>query len=95
MAVERVYGLHTVRALLKRAPQRVLRVFLQQGRSDERAGRCSLPRGLLSLQLIRGNRRAGCSKADDGDGGNACLDLLGGCHAPSIGTLPKRNLGRS
>lgn len=37
MAVERVYGLHTVRALLKRAPQRVLRVFLQQGRSDERA----------------------------------------------------------
>jgi 23S rRNA (guanosine2251-2'-O)-methyltransferase len=37
MAIERVYGLHTVRALLKRAPQRVLRVYLQQGRADERA----------------------------------------------------------
>jgi 23S rRNA (guanosine2251-2'-O)-methyltransferase len=37
MPVERVYGLHTVRALLKRSPQRVLRVYLQQGRVDERA----------------------------------------------------------
>ena len=37
MPVERVYGLHTVRALLKRAPQRVVRVYLQQGRADGRA----------------------------------------------------------
>ena len=37
MPVERVYGLHTVRALLRRSPQRVLRVYLQQGRADERA----------------------------------------------------------
>ena len=37
MASERVYGLHTVRALLMRAPQRVLRVCLQEGRSDRRA----------------------------------------------------------
>jgi 23S rRNA (guanosine2251-2'-O)-methyltransferase len=37
MAVERIYGLHTVRALLRRSPQRVLRVYLQQGRADARA----------------------------------------------------------
>ena len=37
MAFERVYGLHTVRALLTRAPQRVLRLYLQQGRHDQRA----------------------------------------------------------
>lgn len=37
MAVQRIYGLHTVRALLTRAPQRVLRLYLQQGRSDQRA----------------------------------------------------------
>ncbi len=37
MGTERVYGWHTVRALLTRAPQRVLRVYLQQGRSDQRA----------------------------------------------------------
>ena len=37
MTVERVYGLHSVRALLERAPQRVVRVYLQQGRADERA----------------------------------------------------------
>lgn len=37
MALERIYGLHTVRALLMRAPQRVLRVYLQQGRTDQRA----------------------------------------------------------
>ena len=37
MAIERVYGLHTVRALLTRAPQRVLRLYLQQGRQDQRA----------------------------------------------------------
>ena len=37
MATERIYGLHTVRALLTRAPQRVLRVYLQQGRSDQRS----------------------------------------------------------
>jgi len=37
MASERIYGLHTVRALLARAPQRVLRVYLQQGRHDARA----------------------------------------------------------
>ncbi len=38
MGMERIYGLHTVRALLARTPQRVLRVYLQQGRSDQRAG---------------------------------------------------------
>ena len=36
MASERIYGLHTVRALLARAPQRVQRVYLQQGRADQR-----------------------------------------------------------
>ncbi len=35
--MERVYGIHTVSALLARAPQRVLRVFLQRGRDDQRA----------------------------------------------------------
>ncbi|HEY6453419.1 MAG TPA: 23S rRNA (guanosine(2251)-2'-O)-methyltransferase RlmB [Steroidobacteraceae bacterium] len=34
---EIVYGLHAVRALLSRQPERVLRVYLQQGRSDTRA----------------------------------------------------------
>ena len=37
MGTERVYGIHTVRALLARTPQRVLRVYLQQGRADRRA----------------------------------------------------------
>ena len=37
MPTERIYGLHTVRALLARSPGRVLRVFLQQGRVDQRA----------------------------------------------------------
>ena len=37
MAAERVYGLHTVRALLTRAPQRVRKLWLQQGRNDPRA----------------------------------------------------------
>ena len=35
--MERVYGIHTVSALLARAPQRVLRVYLQRGRDDQRA----------------------------------------------------------
>src|ERR1700691_1895318 len=34
---EVVYGLHTVRSLLQRHPERVLRVSLQHGRSDSRA----------------------------------------------------------
>jgi 23S rRNA (guanosine2251-2'-O)-methyltransferase len=34
---ERVYGLHTVRALLLRAPQRVIQVWLQRERRDARA----------------------------------------------------------
>jgi 23S rRNA (guanosine2251-2'-O)-methyltransferase len=34
---ELVYGLHTVQALLQRHPDRVLRIYLQQGRSDARA----------------------------------------------------------
>jgi 23S rRNA (guanosine2251-2'-O)-methyltransferase len=34
---ETVYGLHTVAALLQRHPERVLRVYLQQGRADSRA----------------------------------------------------------
>lgn len=38
MQPERVYGLHTVRTLLTRAPERVLRLYLQQGRDDQRAG---------------------------------------------------------
>ena len=37
MAAQQIYGLHTVRALLTRTPGRVLRVYLQQGRSDQRA----------------------------------------------------------
>src|SRR5258706_8699175 len=36
MAAERVYGLHTVRSLLTRAPQRVRKLWLQQGRDDPR-----------------------------------------------------------
>ncbi|MGH8142022.1 MAG: 23S rRNA (guanosine(2251)-2'-O)-methyltransferase RlmB [Steroidobacteraceae bacterium] len=35
--IEAVYGLHAVRALLTRHPQRVVRVLLQRGRQDERA----------------------------------------------------------
>jgi 23S rRNA (guanosine2251-2'-O)-methyltransferase len=38
---ERIYGLHTVRALLQRAPHRVLRIYLQQGREDQRAAEIS------------------------------------------------------
>jgi 23S rRNA (guanosine2251-2'-O)-methyltransferase len=34
---ETAYGLHTVGALLQRHPERVLRVWLQQGREDSRA----------------------------------------------------------
>jgi 23S rRNA (guanosine2251-2'-O)-methyltransferase len=34
---ELIYGLHAVRVLLQRHPERVLRVSLQQGRSDARA----------------------------------------------------------
>jgi 23S rRNA (guanosine2251-2'-O)-methyltransferase len=34
--MERVYGIHTVTALLRRAPARVRRVCLQQGRDDQR-----------------------------------------------------------
>ena len=63
--------------------------------SGERAGSSSLLRGLRPLQLVRGNGRAGCRQTDDGDGGDACLDLLGRCHVPSIGSLPKRNLDDS
>jgi 23S rRNA (guanosine2251-2'-O)-methyltransferase len=37
MAAQRVYGLHTVRTLLARAPQRVRMLWLQQGRDDPRA----------------------------------------------------------
>ncbi len=37
MTAERIYGLHTVRALLTRAPQRVRRLYIQQGRADQRA----------------------------------------------------------
>ena len=37
MPGERVFGLHAVRILLARAPERVRRVFLQQGRDDARA----------------------------------------------------------
>lgn len=36
MALERLYGLHAVRMLLQRSPQRVQRVCLQHGRSDAR-----------------------------------------------------------
>ncbi|HWW19824.1 MAG TPA: RNA methyltransferase substrate-binding domain-containing protein, partial [Steroidobacteraceae bacterium] len=36
-STEVVYGLHTVRMLLTRQPQRVSRVFLQAGRNDPRA----------------------------------------------------------
>ncbi len=34
---ETVYGWHAVSALLRRHPERVVRVFLQQGRADDRA----------------------------------------------------------
>ncbi len=36
MPSERIYGLHTVRSLLARSPGRVLRLYLQQGRADQR-----------------------------------------------------------
>ncbi len=42
MASERIYGLHTVRALLGRSPERVRRVYLQQGRTDQRAAEIEL-----------------------------------------------------
>jgi len=35
---ELIYGLHTVTALLKRHPERIVRVYLQQGRTDAKAG---------------------------------------------------------
>ncbi len=35
--MERLYGWHAVGALLRQAPDRVLRIYLQQGRSDPRA----------------------------------------------------------
>jgi 23S rRNA (guanosine2251-2'-O)-methyltransferase len=35
--IEAVYGVHAVRALLMRHPQRVVRVLLQRGRHDERS----------------------------------------------------------
>jgi 23S rRNA (guanosine2251-2'-O)-methyltransferase len=35
---ELIYGLHTVTALLKRHPERIVRVFLQRGRTDAKAG---------------------------------------------------------
>jgi len=35
---ELVYGMHTVGALLRRHPERVVRVYLQQDRADARAG---------------------------------------------------------
>ncbi len=61
MAVERVYGLHTVRALLRRSPQRVLRVYLQQGRADERAAEIeSLARAAgRSLERVDAKRLRG------------------------------------
>jgi 23S rRNA (guanosine2251-2'-O)-methyltransferase len=34
---ERIYGLHAVQAVLQRAPQRLQRIYLQQGREDGRA----------------------------------------------------------
>ena len=36
MSPERVFGLHTVRTLLARAPHRVRKLWLQQGRDDQR-----------------------------------------------------------
>jgi tRNA G18 (ribose-2'-O)-methylase SpoU len=33
---ENIFGLHSVQALLKSAPQRVLEVFMVQGRNDQR-----------------------------------------------------------
>ena len=37
MATERIHGLHAVRSLLERAPQRVRGLFLQRGREDAKA----------------------------------------------------------
>jgi 23S rRNA (guanosine2251-2'-O)-methyltransferase len=48
--IELVYGLHAVRALLTRQPQRVLRVYLQQGRHDQKA-----------LEIERLAQAAGCA----------------------------------
>ena len=36
MALERIYGLHAVRALLTRRPQAVARLYVQSGREDQR-----------------------------------------------------------
>jgi 23S rRNA (guanosine2251-2'-O)-methyltransferase len=47
--MERVYGLHAVRALLERAPARVRRLYLQRGRDDPRVA-----------QLEALARHAGC-----------------------------------
>jgi 23S rRNA (guanosine2251-2'-O)-methyltransferase len=61
MAAERVYGLHTVRALLTRSPRRVLKVWLQQGRGDQRAAQveelaraANLPVERVDAQRLRG-----------------------------------------
>lgn len=52
---EKIYGLHAVRAVLLRSPQRVQRLWLQQGRSDARAA---------ELEALAKTHRIGIERAD-------------------------------
>ncbi len=55
---ELIYGLHAVRALLQRHPERVLRVWLQHGRTDERVAQLEQ----LALQAGRPLERIDASR---------------------------------
>jgi 23S rRNA (guanosine2251-2'-O)-methyltransferase len=48
-----VYGVHAVAALLTRAPERVLRIYLQQGRADARAAQIEQLAHAASLRVER------------------------------------------
>jgi 23S rRNA (guanosine2251-2'-O)-methyltransferase len=58
---ERIYGLHAVQAVLRRAPHRVQRVCLQQGREDERARQLAAAASLagIAIERVDGKRLAG------------------------------------
>jgi len=50
---EKIYGLHAVRAVLLRSPQRVQRLWLQQGRQDAR---------VVELEALAGSQRIGIER---------------------------------
>jgi 23S rRNA (guanosine2251-2'-O)-methyltransferase len=68
MGAERVYGLHTVRTLLTRAPQRVRKLWLQQGREDPRVAQLEALARMAQRPLERveaARLRGGCGGAGD------------------------------